>query len=230
MHVLSGNRNRQHQEQKVCLTHPTILIRRRRRPAAALIAENVVTFTVATGRIAGHSENGPCGDPRGTETEGVADAYLQTMLLRRALLNILLLGPLCAQEPPVFRATSELVLLDVQVLHTKTHAPAPSLRARDFRIFEEGAPQDIVVCSRDEFPLSVVLLFDLTDSVQSVLQHLAEGARTALEHFKPEDEISVMVYSGGATLGRRLYYRPRSNGPSHREGYCHDLRSARSFQ
>jgi hypothetical protein len=67
-------------------------------------------------------------------------------------------------------------------------------------VFEEGLEQEIRHFSRDEFPLSVVLLFDLTESVRGVLTRLAEGAKTALAHFKPEDEISVMVYSSGASL------------------------------
>jgi VWFA-related protein len=109
--------------------------------------------------------------------------------------------PLCAQDQtPVFRATSELVLVDVQVLHVKTGTPAPLLQASDFQISEEGAPQEILHFSRDEFPLSVVLLFDLTESVQGVLKRLAEGAKTALEHFKAADEVAVMVYSGHASL------------------------------
>jgi VWFA-related protein len=117
------------------------------------------------------------------------------------VLSLLAAMPLCAQDQtPVFRATSELVLMDVQVLHTKTRAPAPVLQAADFHISEEGAPQEILHFSRDEFPLSVVLLFDLTDSVRGVLKRLAEGARTALEHFKAADEVAVMVYSGHATL------------------------------
>src|SRR5215471_12852621 len=109
--------------------------------------------------------------------------------------------PLCAQEQtPVFRTTSELVLVDVQVLHTKTGAPAPLLQATDLRVMEEGVPQAILHFSRDEFPLSVVLLFDLTDSVHGVLKRLAQGAKTALEHFKTADEVAVMVYSGHARL------------------------------
>ena len=67
-------------------------------------------------------------------------------------------------------------------------------------MYEEGTSQEILHFSRDEFPLSVVLLFDLTDSVRGVLKRLAEGARTTLEHFKPADEVSVMVYSGHATI------------------------------
>ncbi len=43
-------------------------------------------------------------------------------------------------------------------------------------------------------------MFDLTDSVRGVLKRLAEGARTALEHFKAADEVAVMVYSGHTSL------------------------------
>jgi VWFA-related protein len=124
------------------------------------------------------------------------------VISRLAVLNLLLAAiPLCSQdETPVFRATTELVLVDVQVLHTKTGSPAPALQASDFQVSEEGVPQEILHFSRDEFPLSVVLLFDLTDSVQGVLKRLAEGAKTALEHFKAADEVAVMVYSGHASL------------------------------
>lgn len=121
---------------------------------------------------------------------------------KRALLGLLLTAmQLWAQEAtPVFRTTSELVLVDVQVLHAKSRAPAPVLQASDFRAFEEGVRQEILHFSRDEFPLSVVLLFDLTDSVHGVLKRLAEGARTALEHFKATDEVAVMVYAGHTAL------------------------------
>src|SRR5512140_593390 len=101
--------------------------------------------------------------------------------------------PLGAQDqPPVFRTTSELVLVDVQVRSSKTGTPGPVLEASDFQVSEEGTPQEILHFSRDEFPLSVVLLFDLTDSVHAVLKRLAEGAKNALEHFKAADEVAVM--------------------------------------
>jgi hypothetical protein len=93
------------------------------------------------------------------------------------------LQPVQAQDvPPVFQATTELVLLDIQVLHKRTHTPAPLLRAKDLA------------------PLSVVLLFDLTLTVRPELKHLAEGARGALTHLKPTDEVSVMAYSDSAQV------------------------------
>jgi VWFA-related protein len=115
---------------------------------------------------------------------------------RLALLLALFAAPLAAQDqPPLFQATTELVVFDVQVLHAKTGVPAPSLRAADLRVFEEGVQQQIVHFSRDQYPISAVLLFDLTLSVRPVLRRLAAGAKTALSHFKPDDEISVMAYA-----------------------------------
>jgi hypothetical protein len=57
-----------------------------------------------------------------------------------------------------------------------------------------------VSLSRDQLPLSIVFLFDLTDSVQPVLVPLAQGAAEALRHLKPADEIAVMVYQAKALL------------------------------
>jgi VWFA-related protein len=104
------------------------------------------------------------------------------------------------QEPAVFQVTAEMVVVDVQVLHVGTRSPLATLRREDVQIFEDGVPQKILQFSRDELPLSVVLLFDLTDSVRGVLKQLAQGSRAALEHFKPADEAAVMVYSGSARL------------------------------
>jgi len=114
------------------------------------------------------------------------------------LLSLTSLG--AQEQTPLFRTTSELVLVDVQVLRVKTGEPAGALKAKDLRVFEDGVLQEISQFSRDEYPLSVVMLFDLTESVRGVLKHLADGANSAIARFKPEDEVAVMVYSGGATL------------------------------
>ena len=120
---------------------------------------------------------------------------------RVVFLAVLFTTAAAAQDDtPVFRSNSELVMLDVQVLHGKTNAPMGQLQARDFRISEDGAPQQITFFGRDDLPLSVVLLFDLTQSVHGVLRRLGEGARAALDHLKPEDEVAVMVYAAGAQV------------------------------
>ena len=74
---------------------------------------------------------------------------------RLATLSLLVAAaPLRAQDAtPNFQTTTELVLVDVQALQ---------LQAKDLRVFEDGVPQEIRQSSRDESPLSVVLLVDLT--------------------------------------------------------------------
>jgi VWFA-related protein len=103
-------------------------------------------------------------------------------------------------QTPTFRSTTELVLVDVQVVHKKMKTPAPLLQQGHFQVYEDGQLQEIRSFSRDQLPLSVVLLFDLTDSVRPVLQRLARGAKSALTHLKPEDEVAVIAYGASAQI------------------------------
>ena len=107
-----------------------------------------------------------------------------------------------SSTPPeqVFRVRVDLVVVDAQVLNKKTGRPVGALRREDFELFENGVRQQITSFSQDELPLSLVFLFDLTDSVRPVLQPLAEGALRALQHLKPEDEVAVMVYAAKAEM------------------------------
>lgn len=104
------------------------------------------------------------------------------------------------QEPAVFRLDVRLVTVDAQVLSKKTGHAIGSLQREDFQVYEDGVQQPITTFSQDGLPLSVVFLFDLTDSVRPVLKSLAGGALQALQHLKPEDEVAVMVYSSSAEL------------------------------
>jgi VWFA-related protein len=119
---------------------------------------------------------------------------------------ILYASSACSQTqdsaPPerVFKVNVNLVVIDAQVLKKKTHQPVPSLGVEDFSLFENGMKQEIASLSQDELPLSIVFLFDLTDSVRPVLESLAGGALQALQHLKPEDKAAVMVYSASTRL------------------------------
>jgi VWFA-related protein len=101
---------------------------------------------------------------------------------------------------PELKITTELVLVDVQVVQKKTGTAVESLQRGDFEVYEDGVQQRVSFLTRDELPLSVVFLFDLTDSVRPVLQPLADGALAALQHLKPEDEVAVMVYAASTRL------------------------------
>lgn len=99
---------------------------------------------------------------------------------------------------PLLHISSNLVLLDVLAAERKTGWLIPHLTANDFILREDGVPQKISYFSQNKLPLSIVLLFDLTDSVRPEMKDLAAGALDALKHLKPEDEVAVMVFSSSA--------------------------------
>lgn len=100
----------------------------------------------------------------------------------------------------VFRVTSSEVQLETQVLSKKTHRAVTDLQPEDFSVYEDGVQQPLASFSHDERPLSLIFLFDLTDSVHPVLQSLARGALQTLVQLRADDEAAVMVYSASATL------------------------------
>lgn len=108
--------------------------------------------------------------------------------------------PASQAEDNVIRLTTDLVVVDTQVISQANGKIISGLKAGDFIVEEDGVKQELSFFTQDKLPLSVVLLFDLTDTVQPVLQELAKGALTALQHFKPEDELAVAVYSNKVQL------------------------------
>ncbi len=103
-------------------------------------------------------------------------------------------------QEPVFRVRVDLVVVDAQVFNKKTGHPVEAMKREDFQLYENGIRQQITSFSQDELPLSLVFLFDLTDSVRPVLQPLAAGALRALQHLKPQDEVAVMTYAASAQM------------------------------
>jgi VWFA-related protein len=127
------------------------------------------------------------------------------MLMRLLLMPLILtLVPVSSAQtnsstPPepaaTIRVSSQMVLLDALVEENKTGRPLETLNQADFHLYEDGIPQTITYFSQDRLPLSVIFLFDLTDTVRSALKPLAAGAREVLDHLKPEDEVAIMAFS-----------------------------------
>jgi VWFA-related protein len=103
-------------------------------------------------------------------------------------------------SPPTIHIDTQLVLLDALVQNKKTGLPVDNLSATDFRLSEDGLPQTITYCSRDQLPLSIVLLFDMTETVHAALGSLAKAGLEVLGHLKPEDQVAVMIFSSRTEL------------------------------
>lgn len=124
----------------------------------------------------------------------------------RPYILCVLLGTGLAQRdtPPdstlTLRVSTQLVLLDASVEDKKTGRRIDGLTLDDFTLTEDKVPQTLSYLSEDRLPLSVLLMFDLTDTVRPMLKPLAAGAHEVLSHLKPEDEIAVMVFSSRTKL------------------------------
>jgi VWFA-related protein len=109
--------------------------------------------------------------------------------------------PLLAQNQAegVVRVDVNLVLVDATV-KTKAGQIMADLKKGDFELREDGVAQKVEVFSRDELPLNVALVLDLSDSIGPFLGPLRDAATTALAALKPEDEVALFTFSTEAEL------------------------------
>jgi VWFA-related protein len=105
-----------------------------------------------------------------------------------------------ADEVTTLRVSTEFVVLDATIERKKTGETIGDLNLGDFILDEDGVAQRLTYLSQDRLPLSIVFLFDLTESVQSSLKPLAAGTLQVLDHLKPEDEVAIMGFSSRAIL------------------------------
>jgi Ca-activated chloride channel family protein len=103
------------------------------------------------------------------------------------------------QEQSVIRVDVNLVLVDATV-KTKAGQILGDLKQDSFELREDGVPQKIEIFSRDELPLNVALVLDLSDSIGPFLGPLRQAAMTALSALKPEDEVALFTFSTEAEL------------------------------
>ncbi|MCG3161314.1 MAG: hypothetical protein JMDDDDMK_02481 [Acidobacteria bacterium] len=125
-----------------------------------------------------------------------------------AALSVILFSVCPAQNPnsqevilqETIRLSTDLVVLDVQVLNRKTGAIINGLKAADFELYEDGVKQEVTHFSQDRLPLSVILLMDLSGSVSPALKEIQSGALLALERLKEKDEVAVIAFSSDTQL------------------------------
>jgi Ca-activated chloride channel family protein len=103
------------------------------------------------------------------------------------------------QDQSMVRVNVNLVMIDATVKTKAGHIMA-DLKKENFELREDGVPQKIDVFSRDELPLNVALVLDLSDSIGPFLGPLRDAATIALAALKPEDEVALFTFSTEAEL------------------------------
>lgn len=102
-----------------------------------------------------------------------------------------------ASEENTIKINTDLVNLDIQVLDKKTGNPKNGLTLGNFEIYENGVKQNISNFSQDKLPLSVLILLDVSGSVEEISPQLKDATIKALNLLKPEDEVSLMAFASG---------------------------------
>jgi VWFA-related protein len=109
-----------------------------------------------------------------------------------------LLALLLAQESATFKTGVSLVHVDAEV--TDGTRLLGGFHKEDFQVFDNGAVQPILYFSREETPLDLILLFDISGSMQPKLEKLASSAHAALGQLRKGDRVAVMTFTTKSTL------------------------------
>jgi VWFA-related protein len=116
------------------------------------------------------------------------------------LLSLLLCPPArSAQDSGGIHINVNLVVLDATV-KDKSGQILNGLKKEDFQVREDGVEKKLDLFSRDELPLDVALVLDLSDSIEPFLEPLRDAAATTLAALKPEDEVALFSFSTEAQL------------------------------
>jgi Ca-activated chloride channel family protein len=104
-----------------------------------------------------------------------------------------------AADQPL-KLSTDLVVLDAQVLNKKTGSSLGNLQKEDFSIYEDGVLQQITHFSQDKLALSILLLVDTSGSVWDVMDAMRQRTSAALQQLKETDEIALMATASRTSL------------------------------
>jgi VWFA-related protein len=87
----------------------------------------------------------------------------------------------------------------------------PNLKPSDFAVVEVGSPREIISVRPHTAPVNLVLLLDVSGSVDNYVNFIRKAARAFLDTARPEDRISLILFnedvkvlSGFSTNRRQL--------------------------
>lgn len=96
-------------------------------------------------------------------------------------------------DTPTFKTGVSDVRVDVQV--TEGEKLVPDLGKANFTVTDEGQAQPIVSFAHGDEPLNLILLLDISGSMQKYVDQISAEARDALDHLRPGDRVALMVFA-----------------------------------
>ncbi len=96
-------------------------------------------------------------------------------------------------EKEVIKVDTSLVDLHVRVID-RNNRPVNDVRPEEFRVYENGVPQQIFSISKHEVPVSYGLAVDTSGSLRSQLPTVIEAGKTIVNSNKPGDETFLVRF------------------------------------
>lgn len=125
-----------------------------------------------------------------------------------SLAGLVLLLIAAPQEPrPLFRVSTEAVQVDVFV--GEDGRAVTGLGPEDFELYDDGVLRNVDSVAVAEVPLNVVLVLDVSESVEGVaLTQLRSAADKFLDELSPEDRAALVTFSHHLSLRSDLTSDP----------------------
>ena len=116
-------------------------------------------------------------------------------------------GVLAAQQP-VFRGTTDLVRVFVTVTDRDDRL-VTTLTQQDFEVRDEGKPQPIALFDNSPQPVRLVLLLDVSGSMEGNLPLLREASEQLFARLRPDDRVRVGSFGMDITISPAFTRDPR---------------------
>jgi len=104
------------------------------------------------------------------------------------------------EATPTFKTGVSDVRVDVQV--TEGDKLVKDLKQTDFAVTDDGQPQSIVSFAHGDEPVTLILLLDVSGSMQKYIDQISMEARAALDHLRPGDRVALMVFAKNTAVAQ----------------------------
>jgi len=104
------------------------------------------------------------------------------------------------ESTATFKTGVSDVRVDVQV--TNGDKLVKDLVQSNFSVSDEGQPQSIVSFAHGDEPVNLIILLDISGSMQKYIDQISAEARDALDHLRPADRVALMVFAKNTAVAQ----------------------------
>lgn len=97
------------------------------------------------------------------------------------------------EEDEVIVVDTDLVTTPVSVMDRNGRF-IPGLKKKDFKILENGVPQEITYFQSEETPFTVILMIDTSPSTKYKIDEIHYAALTFVNQLRPADQVMVIAF------------------------------------